>query len=227
MVKQILKKSSTGRKIIEELGTKRKRYYIQKYGIKELQIITAALQSKGICAFADFGTLLGIMREKGLLKHDADIDIGIIVNKPETIEMSDSVMQNFGYKLMREFTVSEGVAEQSYIKRHIKIDFQCYFPEQETALMYCYLFYNPGKDSKKQYWKSVIKKCPKVEGIKEISIEGRAISVPQNAEEILSYKYGENWRIPDKSWVYWEGPNTYPTNEMGFLKSIDNGGITK
>lgn len=227
MIKQIIKKNQYIVQQYEKIKKNMKVFWVQRYGIKELESVLKILNGAGVCSFADFGTLLGLMREKELLKHDADVDVGIVVQDKETIGNAKAVLKEQGYQLIREFTVDKVVKEQSYRKNHVKIDLQFYTFEEDTDLMCCYLFYNPLRDRKEKYWKSVIKKCPKVVKLQPMTIGGKDILLPQNAEEVLAYKYGPNWRIPDKSWVYWEGPNTYPTDEVGLLKSIYNGGIQK
>ncbi len=225
MIKDLLKKNKTIRDIIVKVGKKRRIFCVQKYGIKEIETIVTALNNEGLCSFVDFGTLLGLMREGHLLKHDADIDIGIVQESDNAIKKADSILESFGYTLYREFTVAGVIKEQSYMRNHIKIDLQLYTPEENTETMYCYLFYTPENDSKAKQWKSVIKKCPLVEKTRIIQIDNHRIFIPEKAEEILEYKYGSNWKVPDKSWVYWEGPNTYPVEENGFLKSVENGGL--
>lgn len=223
-IKECLKRNSYLRHKIEKIGMKRRKASVQKNGVSEIQKITSELNKNDIMAFADFGTLLGLIREGKLLNGDGDIDIGIVVNDNNTLRKADLIMEEMGYKLLREFTINNDITEQSYLKNHIKIDFQIYFLVDKDD-MFCYLFYNPSGDAREKQWKSVIKKCPRVKAVKEITIQDHKIFVPTNAEEIISYKYGANWRIPDKSWVYWEGPNTYPTDDMGYLRSVDNGGI--
>lgn len=224
MIKELLKKNAAARELIDILGLKRRKIYVHKYGLREVGIITSAFQQVGICAFADFGTLLGLIREGKLLAGDADIDIGVVEKNGKEIKRADSILEAMGYRLCREFTVKGQIKEQSYMKNHVRVDLQVYC-EEDPDTMNCYLFYNPRKDPKEKYWKSVIKKCPIVNATKTINIEHHQIRVPVNAEEILTYKYGENWRVPDRSWDYWKGPNTYPSKGLGFVRSIYNGGI--
>ena len=165
-----------------------------------------------------------MVRERKLLDGDADIDIGVILKHGEEMQKADSILESMGYKLLREFTVDKGIKEQSYIKHHVKIDLQFYFMEN-TDMMYCYLFYNPSGNAKEKYWKSVIKECPAVGSTEIVKIENHHIHIPENAEVILEYKYGNNWRVPDRSWDYWKGPYTYSTDKSGFIRSVDNGGI--
>ncbi len=227
MIKEVLEKNDNLRRLIAWIGKKRRIYNVQKHGIEAVETINAAFKKQGIVSFADFGTLLGLLREKRLLKHDWDIDLGVVLENPNTLAAADSILQGLGYKMIREFTVDGDIKEQSYNKNHIKIDLQLYYNDDNPELMYCYLFYHPTRDTREKNWKCVIKKCPKVTQLKTFEVNNHQVSIPKNAEEVIRYKYGDNWRIPDKSWVYWEGPNTYKVDKTGLLRSIDNGGIEK
>lgn len=198
-----------------------KRHSIQKHGLSYLSEVTKALNERGILSFADFGTLLGIIREQGLLKHDLDIDVGVMITSETDYRTISSVMEKLHYVKSREFTIDGRVKEQSYFRKFIKVDLQYYTGDPEdSALMNCYLFYNPGRDPSETRWKSVVKKCPRVKSVRSVAVQGHPIDVPDNAEDILVYKYGPNWKKPDKGWVYWEGPNTYPSDAIGDLNRM-------
>jgi len=42
------------------------------------------------------------------------------------------------------------------------------------------------------------------EKLETIKFYGMTFNVPSNAEEYLKYRYGENWRIPNKKWEWWK-----------------------
>lgn len=219
MLKEMLRDSRVFGGLYQRVRTKRIRYHLQKSGLKSLEEVNEYLKRAGIVSFADFGTLLGIVRNGNLLKHDLDMDVGVLITSDKSYETIIDVFDRLGYKCVRRFTVNGELKEFSFSKNSVKVDIQCYYPDDDPNLMFCYLFYNPGDDRKNTEWKSVIKRCPLVKKVKSVPINGSNISIPDNAEDILSYKYGENWRIPDKGWVYWEGPNTYPSNEIGHLEA--------
>ena len=161
---------------------------------------------------------MGFVREHSILKHDMDMDIGIIVNDSSVYSIIKKVFNNMGFKKVREFTIDGGIKEQSYVKNYVKIDIQYYFQDDNDKYMFCYLFYNPSGNRLATEWKTVLKKCPIVHKLRTISINNNRISIPYNAEALLEFKYGDNWRNPDKGWVYWEGPNTYMVSDIGVLK---------
>lgn len=213
MIKSFLRQNKFTKTAYANAKKKWKRYWIQKNGIKELSVVTKVLNKNGILAFADFGTLLGLVREKRLLKHDLDIDIGVI-NSNNTCKKIEKIFNRLNYKKSREFMVDGIVAEQSFVKKRIKIDIQYYFDLEDG--MFCYLFYNKNL-IKEGYWQAVKKKCSKVNNVQMIDIKNHSIYIPNNAEDLLVDKYGDNWRTPDTGWLYWEGPNTIKADVLGKL----------
>ncbi len=221
-MKEILKKNRYIVSLYENLVKTRARVMLRIFGLKYLERIMHILYREKILSFVDFGSLLGIIREGDLLKHDLDIDIGIINATFDTQQKICEIFKSQGFKKSREFTVRSSITEQSYIKHYVKIDIQYYFYDNDN--IYCYLFYDPSIASNRTRWKSVIKKCPEISSCKSVVIRNKVIFVPENAEEILEFKYGNNWRTPDKGWKYWEGPNTYPSSETGLLTRYDQSG---
>ena len=209
---------------------KYKRFYFQKKGLKVVKEVISILNSNNIIAFPDFGTLLGLIREKKLLDNDLDVDIGISPSTDIPIESIKGIMEQNGYKICREFTVLGIVKEQSYKKGRIKCDLQYYYIKEDPRYMWCSLFYNGPAYKKieeptngnKEFIKrkiyqmnSVEKKCPIVEKLVPWRIKHSIYYVPENYEQLLEFKYGVQWKQPDKGWRYWEGPNTYNTSQIG------------
>lgn len=218
-IKNLLRKSNFLKSIYHvtyvRVKNKWKQFWIQRYGIRYISEITNTLNSNGVITFVDFGSLLGIVREGHLMYHDIDIDIGVISNSIMTGELIYGLLSKCNYRLVREFKIKDSTKEQSYYKKHIRIDIQFYVISSEQKMM-CYLFYE--KEAGKQKWYAVEKSCTLVQSVKDIIISKNKIYIPDNAETLLRDKYGENWRIPDKGWVYWKGPNTKLTNTIGEFK---------
>jgi hypothetical protein len=82
---------------------KRKRKMIQKYGFELLEDIHSILNQEKIEFFVDFGTLLGIIREKSFIKHDLDMDVGVIKQDDETIKKVKDLLINNGCVLKYEY----------------------------------------------------------------------------------------------------------------------------
>ena len=57
--------------------------------------------------------------------------------------------------------------------------------------------------------------CPHIYNITTTLFQGVKINVPEKPEEYLAVRYGENWRIPDKKYIYWKGPSAQTTEFIG------------
>lgn len=207
------------RKYSESLYNTFVRYWLRKNGLPEISKVTLKLNGNGVRSFADFGTLLGLVREGCLIAHDLDIDIGVIVKDDSVYDKVKNLFFEMGYRISREFAVSGSVKEQTFIGQHIKIDIFYYFPYDDEKI-YCFLFYTDEDVNAAQY-KSVKKICPAINDIRIREFSGHRIAVPENALEFVESKYGKQWRTPEKGWVYWQGPNTQRSDELGELRAFE------
>lgn len=215
MIKSVLKQNKYIKNAYDRFKKKWKRYWIQKDGLKELSLITRTLNNNEIMSFADFGTMLGLIREGKLLEHDLDIDVGVIC-KGDNSKKIERLFCKMNYHKSREFVVQGKLAEQSFEKNWIKIDIQYYYEDACDDKMFCFLFYNRNT-IKDGYWQTVKKRCNKVNKVKQVRVKQYRIYIPENAEELLECKYGTSWKTPDKGWNYWEGPNTERIDDLGKL----------
>ena len=193
-----------------------KRANIQKNGISVLEETLNMLNSiEDVKAFADFGTLLGLIREKGLLKHDLDIDTGVL-GRPNLYRYVTMLMERHGYELWREYIIGDKVVEQSYHYKDTKVDVNYY--EYRNKGINTWLFYRePSKKYKNNVRNIVRMDYSMINDIKKIKVQGRDLYVPDNYIQLLVEKYGENWRIPDKGWVYYENPSATKLKEEGYF----------
>lgn len=72
-----------------------KNYFDPDQGLELLWKTLAKLASEKVKAFAAAGTLLGLEREGGLLPHDKDLDIGVMLDQ---IGYADTVLKEMGWK---------------------------------------------------------------------------------------------------------------------------------
>ena len=67
---------------------------LKKDGSAILCELEDILNSYGISHFFDFGTLLGIVRENGIIPGDGDIDIGVIINSNDDKKKIEQLENN-------------------------------------------------------------------------------------------------------------------------------------
>lgn len=185
------------------LETKRKN--IQDHGIEVLEETLNLLNEiPDVKAFADFGTMLGIVRERGLLKHDLDMDIAVLGEKG-LHNYVGMLLERKGYKLWREYIFDDRVVEQSYHYKNIKVDIN-FYEYSDTGVMTWLFYRHPDKKYKNNKRDIVRMDYSMIDRLKTVNIKGKNISIPNNAREILEEKYGKNWEVPDKGWIYWKSP---------------------
>lgn len=181
------------------------------------------LSETGAFFFFDMGTLLGIVREGRLLKHDMDIDIGVRLKDEEEIKDLRETLISKGCILRFNYSIDGiGTVESSFLIGGIKFDINYYrseegYPDSDI----CYLMY---RDPEREYGKdelSVVRLVsPHIGSVVRTGFAGTEICIPENAEEYLAARYGENWRVPDRGYVYWKGPSTSPTDYTGRVETV-------
>lgn len=188
---------------------------VQRQGVRIIQKMQKILDDTGFVFFFDMGTLLGIVREGRLLKHDMDVDIGVIVDGEEDKSVLKNLLVTAGAQLKYEYVVQElGTIEQSYLYKGVKFDISYYYREADGDV--CYLMYRDPEKIYRDFQMDVVKlTCPTVVAVTKVSFQGLQINAPINPEAYLAVRYGENWRIPDKKYVYWKGPSTQFTPYTG------------
>lgn len=198
---------------IEE-NQQKKRLRIQRYGIWMIHDILTMLERENVISFADFGTCLGIVREGTLLKHDLDIDIGVIADATEQ-KMIRVKMERLGYKLWRQYINDGYVVEESYKLKGVKVDLNYYMVNNEHARTW--LFYRKPELEYKDNTRHIVEMTySPITAVKKTIVDGVSINIPENAEQLLVEKYGSNWRTPDKGWIYWESPAARKLENKGY-----------
>lgn len=179
---------------------------LQKFGFEICMQINKALCKTNFIWFYTYGSLLGLIREGQLLKHDRDIDIGIIEDKNFSWKELETTLEKNGFELLHQFLLNPKITERTYVYKNIRIDFFLYSNNKEIATSYVY-FRKPSYQYKDNLEFSVSAlKSHKIIKIKTLEIEGSQYKVPENSEEYLADIYGKSWKIPNPNWVSEKGP---------------------
>lgn len=214
-VREYLEKRNIKIKTKRLTTNEKKRIAVQTFGMELIEFVQDILMKENIRSFADFGTLLGIIREGKLLAHDLDADIGVILNDPMDIHRVRIAMERNGFKLWRRYVNGEQVVEESYLMKDLKVDLNFYQMGSDYAKTW--LFYTkPGYQYEEKYHRHIVEMTYSPIGeMKTINVNGCNIAIPENAEQLLEEKYGKTWRTPDKGWIYWQSPAATPIDGIG------------
>jgi hypothetical protein len=206
-VKKILKSSSLGRVIYEPIhwcyrlySVPRRRRVLRRNGILVLTRLSEIFERHQIPAFAAYGTLLGFVREGGFLKHDDDIDIGILPGPWSPRRLLEVLLEKeSGFLFLWGFSYNGKVTEFKMQYRDVPIDFFFYEDDGEKFHAGSYHFY-PNMKYPSPTANSAQRVCePRIVNLSKIKVYGIDFPVPENTEFVLESLYG-NWRVPDTKW---------------------------
>lgn len=152
------------------------------------------LDQYGINFWPEFGTLLGIYRENGFIKHDFDFDFGAFIDDSDRIKIL--LLQN-GYTLIHEY---EGInhpeiKEITFSYKEINVDL--FFFNRKSDVYSCYLFAHYDMNLKGEYKFKVKEIRFPIFTFRKINFLGIDINIPDDTHTHLAVSYGSNFMIPD------------------------------
>lgn len=148
---------------------------------KTLLFIVKLLNQNNISKwFIAYGTLLGIIRENSCIDGDDDIDIIIDINHRDQIK-----------KILEENSLKIAIDDKHIIKT----------VEEDYASVDFYLSNVDEKGNFHDKWENVLwSNCYKNENkLIEYEWNGEILYLPNNFKYKLTGRYGDKWRIPEKS----------------------------
>jgi hypothetical protein len=147
--------------------------------------------SQGVETWAVFGTLLGAVREMGLISHDDDLDFGI--KEAEWRTITTQVLENAHFSV--DVFWPNSLFHLTYRVKDVCVTFDVFVfvPEGPRCWKLC------GRAG--EYWSDYTISDSQLVG-KEVVPFGpsRTIYVPSDSEATLEAYYGSDWRTPRK-WI--------------------------
>lgn len=177
-----------------------------KNGLQVLQRFDRCLEENNIEYTLAFGTLLGAVREKGFIKHDSDIDVCIWASQyTPKIELA---LKSAGFELVHTFMVGDGHIgrEDTYECDGVDIDI-FYLYEDDGEYPYCCDF-SPMDgcptfhQSMRKYGRVRARRVdlPISKDRVKTPFENIELYIPSNAHDILRFRYGDDYMIPNPAW---------------------------
>ena len=180
-----------------------RRHYFNKFGLDVLKDLDEALYNNDIKYFVFAGTLLGAIREHGFIKYDMDIDVAMF--NDDYSPKLDKVLHDAGFDLLHYFEVDDGVKgrELTYVKNKVTIDIFFIYSDDKYDTYQCDFRPVPGTasfdESMKKNGEVLVRRneFPVSRNVLRIPFGPIHINSPQNYDEWLKNRYGENYMIPD------------------------------
>ena len=163
---------------------------LQKYGKSAIHEVHTLLTSANLPYFADYGTLLGIVRDNGFIKNDDDIDFTVPPDAPSPVKYFEVLSKSQKLVFCSGFEYQGRITELTYSFKGIPVDLFFSVIEDGTIYNYAYEYVHNSPD-----W-IPYREMRRVNGCYEVRIfKGCEVVIPKDFDEILTTKYG-TWRVP-------------------------------
>ena len=182
--------------------------------LDSIDTVLRALHDSGIEAFVAYGTLLGAVREGGLIGHDSDADLGYVSRYDHPV---DVIRESF--RLQRQLAES-GLS----VTRYSGLAFRVNLVESDGAMRgldvfggfmregRLYLMGEVGTPFREEW----------VRPLSTVTLEGREYAAPAQPERLLEATYGPHWRTPDPAFKF-ETPSSTVRRLDGWFRGTRGG----
>jgi hypothetical protein len=185
---------------------RQKKYLLDSWRLKKCdpQALKDVLEIiPGAWLFA--GTLLGAIRDKGIIKWDRDIDVGCLCD-----EIDENVIARLiaaGFSIKRHFILDEpkmarfipndmGKTGKLILERNgTKVEICCFAAGVIHPYLKCEVLYYAGGTSR-----FFILPKSFIYPLIQYELYGTKVNIPKNYEQQLAFIYGDNWRHPQRHW---------------------------
>ena len=203
-----------------DLPLKKRIRCLHENGDEAMQRITKVIEDTGYEAFCDFGTLLGIIREKDFLKQDFDIDIGIVDRGDFSWDVLDEHLRKQDFRARHYFSNQGKKTEYTYVFREqLTVDFFLYTPAEDDTMSWNYYFEDTSLVHEQGEMSIRVTTYPQTHGIQKVPFRGTEVFIPCEPEKHLEAAYGKGWKVPDPNYESNTTQNILPY--FGHMHMVD------
>jgi phosphorylcholine metabolism protein LicD len=206
-----LKIYNSSRALIIKLYYPYKRYLLKKEAANILEKLYNIFSKNCTDFWLDYGTLLGYVREKALIKNDIDLDFGVVTEKKLA-----TILQQNGFRLTQQTLVENKIAMEQYSYKGIGFDIFYYTKKDNNICTYIWLptnYNQPQKQSYQQQNGNLYKIIFAAFATTNIEFLGKKFKIPQNFNSYLAQHYGKDFLTPNPNFTHKDEKNKTISNK--------------
>jgi len=175
---------------------------LRRHGLEIVRKVDRILSATHARYFGDYGTMLGVVRDKQFIRYDDDVDYSIIEGTLSPRILLDLFNGKDGFEFSHAFEFREKIAQVTFLYKKIEVDFFYIYEDGKIGIAPLFLptiecpYHSIGNS-----WDAVYLERPAIQEIKPYDFMGVNIMIPGNYDDILTNCYGD-WRIPVKKWSH-------------------------
>lgn len=208
-VKRCVCGTRLGRRLYEEvylpprkaMARRAARRRLRKVGPEILRRVYRICEEEKIPCFVDYGTLLGCVRDHGFIRHDDDVDFGLLPTFTDAARLARRLMAE-GFLFKRAFRYEGKITEIAFFYNRVSVDFFFNFQEGRRLWTHYYITdMDVPEPSQEVAVDGIVRTYrPLIPALKPALLGKAPVWIPDNCEAVLLAHYGKGWRIPNPQW---------------------------
>ena len=205
-----------------KLKNKKKSNLLNSLYKEVTQIIYEAFESESYEYFYEFGSLLGIIRDKRFIEYDDDIDLAIIPHNYEEVKKLPQLLTKYGFSLKHYYVINDMITEYNFEYNSTGLTIDVFIKTVKDNSLVTYIFEQRSDQTYSNANERSIHldRTPLIGGARYENLWGVDLRVPLNAEELLYYYYGEGWKIKDPNFKAGKAPGYELSDERGYIVNV-------
>lgn len=177
-----------------------RRNALQENGTDVILMTKETLDELGLEWFADYGTLLGIVRDNCFIPHDEDMDFGLYFNDHSRWNAIEEAFEKKGAMKLRQIELNGVVEEMTFQWKGVPFDLFRHWKEDGKDRAYYFKIFPDVKYPNSTTYTPCILTSYGFDEIIPYSFKGIEVNIPKQYDEYLTGVYTRGWKSPDPTW---------------------------